>query len=186
MLFLCVGVWWRWKCGVSVLADSLRRLTPRITQNTVIWQTCVKRTTTEKHIHISFTKIKSQIPQDLRTVCMCDCMCVCLFLLFPPIRQSLAFLCYYIASKLSNYSDTKLFILLFTIYSINCPFVAKTRWPLFSTLSWILTVFLFPPDLIFCIPPLPLSSCTTLLQREKETERKGQGDCSVQDILFSL
>uniref|UniRef100_A0A3P8T2V2 Protocadherin 2 gamma 28 n=1 Tax=Amphiprion percula TaxID=161767 RepID=A0A3P8T2V2_AMPPE len=33
-------------------------------------------------------------------------------------------------------------------------------------------VFLFPPDLILCIPPLPLSSCTTLLQRKKDRERE--------------
>lgn len=43
--------------------------------------------------------------------------------------------------------------------------------------------FLFPPELILCRPPLPLSSCTTLLQRERERKARllsvGHWVCSV-------
>lgn len=40
---------------------------------------------------------------------------------------------------------------------------------MFSTLP---AVFLFPPELILCRPPLPLPSCTTLLQRERERKAR--------------
>lgn len=63
VVFACVLVSQRWKCGVT-LVDSLGRITPGITWNPLIWGNGTVVSSTQrpkKHIHIGFTKIFSNI-----------------------------------------------------------------------------------------------------------------------------